>query len=89
MAFSKAFDALPQEWQAFLTQNELNSPVVLANLLPGDVPELESAPQSVHLLVALAGGLEFRDCRRIELGTVSKNLRRPKEPRLNGLWFMA
>ena len=70
MAFAKALESLPSEWLAFLQKNELDSPIVLANLLPGDVPEFETAPPCIQRLIDLAGGLEFRDNRRLETAPV-------------------
>ena len=64
--FSQAFEALPLEWQKFLKDNDLESAVVLANLLPGEVPEFGEAPAKVKAFIELAKAIEFRDQRRAE-----------------------
>ena len=61
-----ALEALPKKWQTFLRDNDLESSVVLANLLPGEVPEFEEAPAEVQAYIELAKAIEFRDQRRIE-----------------------
>ena len=65
--FRSAFDALPEEWRDFMKSNDLDSSVVLANLLEDEVPEFVEAPRPVLAIIEFAKALEFRDQRRAEL----------------------
>ena len=69
-AFADAFARLDPKWQDFMKGLGIDSPLVLANLMPDDVPELLDAPEEVQRIVALSRGLEFRDLRRLQVSGI-------------------
>ena len=58
--FRRSFLGLPTDLQDFTKSNDLDSSVVLANLLDGEVPEFSEAPPPVFAFIELAKALEFQ-----------------------------